>query len=101
MDAFGRDDAAAAYRFAAPNIRQAFPSPEGFMAMVRQGYTPVYRPHGVVFGPLTTPGGTATQEVDLAGPDGRPVTAIYTLERGPDGWVITGCSLQPGVRAST
>lgn len=101
MDAFGRDDAAGAYRYAAPNVREAFPDADVFMSMVRQGYAPVYRPRGVVFGALTAPGGVATQEVDLVGPDGRAVTATYTLERGPDGWVITGCSLQPSVRAST
>ena len=101
LDAFGRDDAAAAYRFAAPNVHEAFPTADVFMEMVKRGYAPVYRPRGIVFGALTAPGGVVTQEADLVGPDGRAVTATYTMERGPDGWVITGCSLQPSVRAST
>lgn len=101
LDAFGKDDAAGAYRFAAPNVHDAFPTADVFMDMVRRGYAPVYRPRGIMFGALTAPDGLVTQEVDLVGPDGRAVTATYTMERGPDGWVITGCSLQPSVRAST
>src|SRR4051812_8943191 len=36
-EAFGRDDAAAAYGHAAPAIRQLFPEPDIFMNMVRNG----------------------------------------------------------------
>ena len=36
--AFSRDDAAAAYSHAAPEIRQLFPQADMFMQMVQQGY---------------------------------------------------------------
>lgn len=101
MDAFGRDAADDAYRYAAPNVHEAFPTADDFMSMVKRGYAPVYRPRNVVFGALTAPNGVATQEVDMIGPDGRAVTATYTLEQRPDGWVITGCSLQPSLHEST
>ena len=102
MDAFGRDDAAGAYRYAAPNVRQVFPTAEGFLDMVRRGYAPVYRPRQVEFSELAVRNGVVVQDVELVGPDGRAVTAAYTLERdGQGGWVITGCSLLPSVRATT
>ena len=41
--AFGRDDAAAAYSYAAPAIHDMFPQADIFMTMVRRSYAPVYR----------------------------------------------------------
>jgi hypothetical protein len=40
-EAFRRDDAAAAYTFAAPGIKGMFQTPDVFMSMVRNGYAPV------------------------------------------------------------
>ena len=37
IEAFRADDGARAYGYAAPMIRQIFPTPEQFMAMVKQG----------------------------------------------------------------
>ena len=53
IDAFRQDDGAAAYAFAAPAIRQLFPTVDAFMGMVRGQYQPVYRPRSVTFGTLT------------------------------------------------
>ena len=41
--AFSRGDAAAAYSYAAPAIRQLFPEASIFMSMVQHSYAPVYR----------------------------------------------------------
>jgi Domain of unknown function (DUF4864) len=99
MAAFKRDDAAAAFGFAAPNIQDMFGTPEHFLAMVRQGYQPVYRPSDVRFGELVRIDGSLAQLVHVVGPDGVPQLAVYFVERQPDGrWRITGCvlSLEPG-----
>ena len=94
IDAFKRDDATAAYSFAAPAIRKIFPAAEIFMQMVRQGYQPVYRPRSFAFEELTRIDGKLVQPVRVIGPDGRPVTALYIMERQPDGsWKIGGCVL--------
>jgi hypothetical protein len=42
-EAFSRDDAAAAYSYAAPAIREMFPRADIFMFMVQNSYAPVYR----------------------------------------------------------
>ena len=94
IDAFKRDDATGAYSFAAPAIRKIFPSAEIFMQMVRQGYQPVYRPRSFAFEELTRIDGKLVQPVRVIGPVGLPVTALYIMERQPDGnWKIGGCVL--------
>lgn len=94
IDAFRRDDGAAAYSYASPTIQGLFPSVDRFMAMVRSGYQPVYRPRSVTFGPtVETPRGPE-QRVFVTGPDGRNWVAVYSLQKQPDGsWRINGCVL--------
>ena len=99
LDAFQRDDAPRAFSFAAPNIQSMFGTPERFLDMVRQAYPAVHRPRSVDFTRLTDTDGVV-QEVELVGPDGVAQTALYTLERGPDGWRITGCTLVRSARTS-
>ena len=94
MDAFKRDDAFAAFGFAAPSIQKMFGTPERFMTMVRRGYQPVYRPRSVAFRKIVTVDGKLVQPVFVVGPDGVPVTALYIMERQNDGeWRIAGCVL--------
>ena len=81
---FQRDDAPGAYAFAAPAIRQIFPDPDQFMSMVRRGYAPVYRPQAAEFTELAQHEGDLVQGVELAGPDGRRVLALYTMQRAPE-----------------
>lgn len=95
IDAFGRDDADAAFAYASPAIRSLFGRSSLFMEMVRQGYPPVYRPQMFEFGAVVSLNGQLTQKVHVVGPDGRPVTAFYPMTRLPDGsWRIDGCYLQ-------
>jgi Domain of unknown function (DUF4864) len=49
LDAFRRDDAAKAFSYTAPAIREMFGTPESSMAMVKSSYAVVYRPCNVVF----------------------------------------------------
>lgn len=92
--AFRRDDGAAAFAHAAPAIQQMFGTVDQFMAMVRGGYQPVYRPQAYRFGEISLIGDLIVQKVHIVGPDGRAVTAFYTMEKQPDGtWRIAGCAL--------
>jgi hypothetical protein len=94
IQAFRRDDPAAAFAFAAPPIQQMFGDAERFMDMVREAYAPVYRPREVTFGELVTIDGELVQKVELVGPEGEAVLALYTMQRQPDGsWRINGCTL--------
>ncbi|MDQ0469192.1 DUF4864 domain-containing protein [Labrys wisconsinensis] len=94
LEAFKRDDGAAAYAYAAPNIQRIFPTAEAFMAMVRGVYQPVYRPRQYSFGALESRDGVLVQAVEIVDADGQIWTAVYTLEHEPDGsWKITACHL--------
>jgi Domain of unknown function (DUF4864) len=89
--AFRRDDGPGAFAFASPAIKRMFGTPENFMDMVRGGYPQVYRPSSVSFGDLLRADGALVQLVDIVGPDGVPVIAVYEMERQPDGtWQING-----------
>jgi hypothetical protein len=94
IEAFRRDDASAAYGYAAPAIQGMYPSIDQFMAMVRSQYPPVYRPRSVTFGEFIEAPGGLLQKVFITGPDGENWVAVYSLERQPDGsWRISGCFL--------
>jgi hypothetical protein len=94
VDAFGRDDAAAAYSFAAPAIRSMFPQADIFLGMVKQRYAPVYRHKSFEFGEAKVSDGKIAQRVHIVDADGEVWEALYTLEQQPDGSVkITGCVL--------
>jgi hypothetical protein len=92
--AFGRGDAAAAYSYAAPAIRELFPAPDIFMSMVQNGYAPVYRHKSFEFGDGKSEGNSISQRVHIVDADGEAWEALYTLEQQGDGsYKITGCSL--------
>jgi len=94
VDAIGRGDAAAAYSYAAPGIQGLFPKAELFMAIVRQGYAPLYRPKTFEFGKAVSADRKIAQQVHITDSEGAGWEALYTLEQQPDGSLkITGCSL--------
>ncbi len=94
VEALGRDDAAAAYSYAAPAIQDVFPQADVFMDMVRQSYAPVYRHKSFEFGEARAADGQIAQRVHIVDANGEAWEALYTLEQQPDGSLkITGCSL--------
>jgi Domain of unknown function (DUF4864) len=94
VEALGRDDAATAYSYAAPGIRDMFPQADVFLGMVQRSYPPIYRHKTFEFGEARVSDGTIAQQVHIIDADGMPWEALYTLELQPDGSMkITGCIL--------
>ncbi|MSP47802.1 MAG: DUF4864 domain-containing protein [Alphaproteobacteria bacterium] len=94
LGAFQSDDGERAFGYASPHIRGLFRTADSFMAMVRKGYQPVYRPRSVRFGDLVDVDATLIQKVYVTGPDGSQVLALYVMERQADGtWRVNGCML--------
>lgn len=93
MDAFRRDDGAAAFGFATPHIQAMFGTPENFLVMVRRGYAAVYRPRKVEFADIVGEPERPVQLVHVIGPDGEAVIAAYEMTRQQTGWRINGCVL--------
>ena len=93
-EAFARDDAAAAYSYAAPEIRQRFSQADIFLRMVQNNYAPVYRHKSFEFGEAGAIDGRITQHVHIVDANGVPWEALYTLEQQADGSLkIVGCTL--------
>jgi len=97
------NDGAKAYSYAAPNVKQIFPTVDAFMNMVTNGYAPVRQPRSYSFGKVEQTGpGSIIQQVLIVGPDGKDYEAVYTLQQQPDGsFQITGCSLRASNSLST
>jgi hypothetical protein len=94
VEAFSRDDAAAAYSYAAPEIQRIFPKADSFLGMVQRSYAPVYRHKRFEFGEARVSGGQIAQRVHILDATGEPWEALYTLEHEPDGSLkIVGCVL--------
>jgi hypothetical protein len=93
--AFRADDGATAFSFASPSIQRQFGNPADFLAMVKTGYMPVYRPREVRFGHLIEDRQEPVQPVLLVGPRLEVVTAYYIMQKQADGaWRINGCVLR-------
>jgi hypothetical protein len=94
LDAFAHDDAALAFSYAAPNIRQQIGSAENFLAMVRNRYQVVYRPSSATFMQPHGEASKAILKVQLTDEGGDSWTATYTLQKQKDkAWRITGCEV--------
>jgi hypothetical protein len=94
VEAFGHDDAAAAYSYAAPGIQGMFSQADTFLFMVQHSYAPVYRHKSFEFGEAQVADGKVAQRVHIIDADGVPWEALYTLEPQSDGSLkITGCVL--------
>lgn len=96
IDAFRADNADLAFSFATPMIQSRFGDASRFVAMVKRGYLPVYRPRQIEFTDLLDVRGKPTQRLVVIGPDNDVFSAYYLMERQPDGsWRISGCILRP------
>jgi hypothetical protein len=94
VEALARDDAAAAYSYAAPGIHERFPQADLFLGIVRNSYAPVYRHKSFEFGEARSADGKIAQQVHIVDSDGVPWEALYTLEQQSDGSLkISGCML--------
>lgn len=93
LDAFLRDDFAAAFTFASPGIRSMFQTPERFGLMVRQGYPMVWRPSDVRFLELETINGRLWQKVMITDAAGAVHLLAYQMVETSEGWQINGVQL--------
>lgn len=94
LAAFARDDAVAAFSYAAPNVRKAMGSPAVFLKLVQNDYPVVYRHASVAFLKPEGQANSAIQRVQMDDASGDSWLATYTLQRQKNNsWLITGCSV--------
>jgi hypothetical protein len=102
IQAFLKDDAAAAYAFAAPGIQARYPDKDSFFAMVKKSYQPVYKPGNYAFGrsKIVGDGATILHELLIEGRDGKDWKAVYQVLRQPDGsYKIGGVLIVPEIES--
>lgn len=88
LEAFRRNDYAAAYVFAAPAIKEQFPV-EAFERMVRTGYPIIAQSTDATFGLTLDDGEKAVVTVRVVAADGN-ASFHYLLERSGEDWRIAG-----------
>jgi hypothetical protein len=94
LAAFQQGDADGAFACASPGIQAQFGNSDAFIAMVKSGYQPVYRPRSVLFTGMTTLLDCPAQKMILMDSEGDLIMAIYQMEKQPSGeWRIHGCFL--------
>lgn len=89
IKAFKRDDAARAFSYAAPVVRERFGDESQFIAMVKRHYPAIYRPSFYFFGEAKGDTSQTVQRVELTGPRGKSWSALYHVVKQDDGiWKI-------------
>lgn len=85
-----------AYFYAAPNVKQAFPSVKNFISMIQNGYRPLYQHTSYIFGKNTTSNGEVYQEVIVSDEARQLWQFIYTLKQQKDySWKVTNVVMYP------
>ncbi|MDZ7905118.1 MAG: DUF4864 domain-containing protein [Cypionkella sp.] len=95
IDAMAADDFAAAFAYAAPNIKGIFGSADRFEAMVRSGYPMVVAPREVRMLELRTVAGNLWQRVLMVDNAGATHLLDYMMVEIEGGWRIAAVQLLP------
>jgi hypothetical protein len=92
LGAFRKGQGEQAFSLASPGIRAMFGTADVFMEMVRSGYPFLYQPRRFSFGEVVALEGQLAQQMQLCGPHGETVHALFLMERQEDGsWRVNGC----------
>lgn len=95
-------DGAKALTFATAAIREQFGSPDNFLRMVRDGYSPLLEARATTFLEGAVIEGRVIQPLRLILPDNTVLVALYQMEKQKDGrWKIGGCVLAPSTVQAT
>ena len=93
LAAFGRDDASEAESFASPHLKERFPDPANFFAMVKENYAALLKPRSTHFEETSDSPHGPLQKMTVVAADGTVWTAVYAFERVDGEWRISGCGL--------
>ena len=93
--AMAADDFAAAFTFAAPNIKGMFGTADRFEMMVRQGYPMVVAPRDVRMLELRSMAGNLWQRVLMVDQAGATHILDYMMVETPEGWQIGAVQILP------
>ncbi|MEN3291871.1 MAG: hypothetical protein V7642_1124 [Burkholderiales bacterium] len=94
IEALAEDDATGAFELTTPTKRMQIGSADNFLRMIKEQYTPIYRPQLALFSKPQVIDGNAIQVVRLTSDDRHVWVAIFWMQQGEDSyWKIDGCQL--------
>lgn len=94
LHALAEDDAESAFELITPSIRSQMGTPENFLRIIKEEYSPIYRHLVVIFSAPQALGDAIIQIVRLTDRESRVWLAIYNMQRDMTGnWKIDGCQL--------
>ncbi|MBZ4688964.1 MAG: hypothetical protein JG765_215 [Cereibacter sp.] len=97
FDAFLAEDAARAFTFASPSIKQMFGSADRFGMMVQNAYPMVWQPSDVKMLELREVAGALWQRVMVRDAAGEIHMLDYQMIETAEGWQINGVQLLPQI----
>ena len=101
LSAFERDDAAGAWKLAAPEVQAKFSSAANFIGVVKEKYGPIARHRSVDFGPAASKGDEVGLVVTIVADDNEVWSALFLLSKQDDGrWKTAGCLLTKAAETS-
>lgn len=95
LEALAEDDAASAFELTSPTKRMQIGTADNFLRIVKEQYTPIYRPQLVIFSRPQVVDGNAVQIVRLTDDDRHVWVAVFWMLQQEDdsSWKIDGCQL--------
>jgi hypothetical protein len=94
LEALAEDDATSAFELTTPTKRMQIGSADNFLRMIKEQYTPIYRPQLALFSKPQVIDGNAIQVVRLTDDNRHVWVAIFWMQQGEDSnWKIDGCQL--------
>ncbi|MEN3290937.1 MAG: hypothetical protein V7642_190 [Burkholderiales bacterium] len=94
IEALAADDATSAFELTTPTKRMQIGSADNFLRMIKEQYTPIYRPQLALFSRPQVIDGNAIQVVRLTDDDRHVWVAIFWMQQEEDrDWKIDGCQL--------
>lgn len=94
LDAFSKDDASRAFDLATTEKRMLLGSPDNFLRMVKDQYSPIYRPHEVILSQPEVVEGAVIQLAGITDSEDRVWVAIFLMQQeGDSSWKIDSCQL--------
>jgi hypothetical protein len=94
LEALAEDDATSAFELTTPTKRMQIGTADNFLRMIKEEYTPIYRPRLALFSSPQVIDGNAIQIVRITGDDRHVWVAIFWMLQDEDSeWKIDGCQL--------
>ncbi|RJG06837.1 DUF4864 domain-containing protein [Noviherbaspirillum cavernae] len=94
LEALAQDDATSAFEMTSLAKRMQIGTPDNFMRMIKNQYTPIYRAVGLIFSRPEMLHGDPIQVVRITDSNSHVWLAIFWMQQDEDSnWKIDGCQM--------